>query len=145
MGCILLAEDSAVARKHFKKVLEAAGHKIVSTANGEEALNCARMSPPDAVVTDLEMPVLDGYGLIRGIRELDSDKHRSLPILVLTSHSTREQVVKAIQLGANDFVSKSNLKPSVLVEKISALLDPGATPGSSNLLEGAVASDSDPN
>jgi len=104
---IFLAEDSNVIRKILKTNLESAGYKVKVFENGKLLLNALQNEVPDIIVTDLEMPVVDGTFLIRKVREFDNFKN--IPIIVFSSLASEENEKKVLGIGANDFIGKPDL------------------------------------
>ncbi|MBS1213274.1 MAG: sigma-54-dependent Fis family transcriptional regulator [Proteobacteria bacterium] len=99
---VLIVEDDVSLCEALSDTLELAGFRVGTAANGREALQ--RLSERDArlVVSDVQMPELDGVGLLQRIR---SD-HDDLPVLLMTAYGTIEKAVQAIQLGAADYLVK---------------------------------------
>jgi two-component system chemotaxis response regulator CheY len=85
---IVHADDSASVRRWVAEQLSDPDLKVVSVADGEAALRVLKEAPCDLLLTDLEMPNLDGLGLVAAVRELPM--HRFLPVLVLSSHQPAE-------------------------------------------------------
>src|SRR5258707_12234192 len=80
---ILLADDNLPSRELMREILEASGHLIVEAANGRDALDLIRQNQPELVFLDLQMPVLDGFSVIR---ELQADvRFRRLPVVAVTA------------------------------------------------------------
>ncbi len=100
---ILLADDSADMRDYVKGLL--AHHYVVETAiDGLEALRLARAHPPDLVLTDVMMPNLDGFGLLRELRA--DPKLKLIPIIVISARAGEESRVEGIERGADDYLVK---------------------------------------
>ena len=102
---ILLVEDAKPARMIFRHALEQLDVDVLEAENGEIALALLRDYVPHLVITDLTMPVMDGFQLMERIRSRPEIK--AVPIIVLTSDSSMETREKAIRLGADDFVTKT--------------------------------------
>ncbi len=100
---ILIAEDSALQRKVLHDYLASLGYNILAGENGRQALQLFLTNQPRIVITDLEMPVMDGFELIREIRRQEIHYTH---ITVLSSVERKESVVRAISLGADDYLSK---------------------------------------
>ena len=118
---ILLAEDDASALEGIAVLLERDGRfAVVGRArNGLEALNLAKRVKPDAVVMDIEMPVLDGVEATRQLRERRPD----LPIIAISGHDYEERVLEIRNAGADDYVRKARLAtelPRVLAAVLGA-------------------------
>lgn len=98
---MLLAEDSPTVRALVRAELEDAGYTVVEAADGRVALDLARSSSPSVVLLDVEMPLLDGYGVIAALKA--DPVTRDVPVVFLTGQS---DLVKALDAGAHDFVRK---------------------------------------
>ncbi len=103
---ILLVEDTAVMRKIEKKTLKALGFQAISEAvDGQEAVQVLQADQPvDLVISDWNMPTMDGYELLCWIRS--SARHRDLPFLMATGQGDKAQEKKAVEAGVNAFVAK---------------------------------------
>jgi two-component system KDP operon response regulator KdpE len=100
-GTILVVDDEPEIRKTVAASLQAQGYEVYAAANGEEALNLAAISPPDLVILDLMMPVMDGMETCRRLRAWTD-----VPILVLSARSEEPQKIRALDLGADDYLTK---------------------------------------
>ena len=116
---ILIAEDEPALRENLQWLLELEGYTVQAAANGQEALELALQCPPDLLLTDVMMPVLDGYGLIRALRE--NSALSMLPIIMLTAKADRSDVRMAMNLGADDYLTKP-YKRDELLEAVQARL-----------------------
>ncbi|NLI29457.1 MAG: response regulator, partial [Nitrospiraceae bacterium] len=101
---ILIVDDSLSVRKYVTNFIENRGFKPLAAANGHEALNVLHENKVDLIITDLEMPVMHGYELIRRIRSIEY--LRDIAIIVLTSRGTQKHRQMALDTGANDFLVK---------------------------------------
>lgn len=103
---VLVVDDSAVNRRSISNMLSGAPHMTVvgKAANGEEALRMVRVCEPDVITLDLEMPKMDGFTFLRIVMA-----KTPLPVIVVSSYSQHENVFKALELGALDFVAKPDL------------------------------------
>ena len=118
---ILVAEDSYTVRQLQRSILEAAGYQVVTARDGREAL---RMIGRDAsialVISDLEMPGLDGLGLTRAIR---ADPARAaLPVVIVTSLGSEEDQRKGIEAGADAYMAKHNFDQQALLATVERLV-----------------------
>ena len=100
----LLVDDSAFYRSMIGSYLEAAGYEVVEAVNGEEGLKQLERFEFDTILTDVEMPVMDGFDLIRNIGELDIYRH--IPIVVLSIHAKPAYRERAAELGAAAYLVK---------------------------------------
>jgi CheY-like chemotaxis protein len=118
MSTVLVVDDSAVDRRRAEKLLERGGLLSVKVAaNGREALDMLRDDPAELVVTDMQMPEMDGLQLVEEIRV----KYPSIPVVLMTAHGSEELAVRALQIGAASYVPKRNLALE-LAEIVDSLL-----------------------
>ncbi|MGE4299657.1 MAG: response regulator [Desulfovibrionaceae bacterium] len=103
-GRILIVEDSQTQALRLRLVLEEQGYVVAEAGSGEEALRAIAATPPDAVVTDILMPGVDGYELCRRVRRMPG--LATLPVVLLTALSGPEDVVNGLDCGADAFVTK---------------------------------------
>jgi two-component system chemotaxis response regulator CheY len=101
---ILTVDDSPSVRQMVKLTLSGAGYEVIEAVNGAEGLSKAQASPVDMVVTDLNMPVMNGFELIRALRKLPA--YRGVPILFLTTESDAEKKQEAKAAGATGWITK---------------------------------------
>ncbi|MEO6391695.1 MAG: diguanylate cyclase [Pyrinomonadaceae bacterium] len=102
---ILIAEDNPVARRVLKATLTQWGHEVVSTVDGQAALDVlAATDPPLLAILDWELPKLDGTDICRKVRELGSSTPPYL--ILLTARNSREALVEGLAAGADDFLTK---------------------------------------
>jgi len=100
---ILLADDNADMRDYIARLLRDR-HECEAVSNGEEALALIRERRPDLVLTDVMMPRLDGFGLIRAIRE--DEKLKDLPVIILSARAGEEASIEGLSAGADDYLVK---------------------------------------
>lgn len=119
---ILVADDSATMRMIVQATLTGAGWKVVAAGNGKEALDLAiaQETPVDLVVSDWNMPVMGGLGLITGLRQVE--RYEEVPVLVLTTEDDVESKTAARDLGVCGWLHKP-VDPDLLVEMATELLD----------------------
>ncbi|MBI2266091.1 MAG: response regulator [Armatimonadetes bacterium] len=99
---ILLADDSLLSRERQSQVLAGLGHVVVQARDGGEAVNKYKTDEPDIVITDLDMPNMNGIEAIRMIRRHDPDAS----ILVCTSSTDEEQLSAVFRLGVSEILPK---------------------------------------
>ena len=102
VATILVVEDDDAMRDLLVEELRDAGHRVLSAPGGRLGLDVARAEPPDVVVTDLRMPDLDGFDLIRDLSALPESPH----IVMITAFGSIETAIKAVKLGAYDYITK---------------------------------------
>ena len=98
---ILVVDDEPQMIRALRVGLTAHGFDVTTAVNGEEALDLAATTPPDAVILDLGLPGLDGLEVCRTLREWSP-----APILVLSARAAERQKVAALDLGADDYITK---------------------------------------
>jgi two-component system sensor histidine kinase/response regulator len=116
---ILVVDDNEINQMVAKEILEAAGAKVRLADNGEEALIAINEETPDAVLMDVQMPVMDGLEATTRLRQ-DSRFH-SLPVLAMTAHALVEERERCMRAGMNDHVTKP-IDPDVLVQTVAKYL-----------------------
>jgi two-component system chemotaxis sensor kinase CheA len=117
---ILVAEDSITSRTLLKNILESAGYQVKTAVDGMDALTALRTETFDLVVSDIEMPRMNGFDLVAKIR---SDKNTTdLPVILVTALESREDRERGIDVGANAYIVKRSFDQSNLLEVISKLI-----------------------
>ena len=125
---ILVVDDSITSRTLEQSVLSAAGYGVVTAVDGLEGWRIVERGDVALVVSDVEMPHLDGVGLCERIRS--SERHRSLPVILVTSLDQPEQRARGLEAGADAYVTKSGFDQDILLETIRQLL--GAPDGATS-------------
>ncbi|HEY1727327.1 MAG TPA: response regulator [Candidatus Baltobacteraceae bacterium] len=117
---VLLVEDSITTRTLERSILEAAGYDVATAGDGEEAWSVLQDVPVDLVVTDVDMPRLDGFGLTQRIR---GSQHLSdLPVVLVTARGTDEDKRRGVDAGADAYVTKGNFDQGALLQTLAELL-----------------------
>ena len=116
---ILAVDDSASMRQMVRFTLESAGYKVVQAVDGIEALDFAKHTPVDLVLTDVNMPRMDGITLVRELRGLSS--YKFTPMLVLTTESGSDTKQRGKQAGATGWIVKP-FSPEQLLSTIARVL-----------------------
>lgn len=121
MKKILFIEDEEALQKTFTEALRKEGYETFSALNGEIGLKLAKKEKPDLILLDLILPRLNGFDVLKSIKE---DKEtKSIPIIVLTNLEAVENVEKAIELGAMTYLVKANYGLDEMVEKVKQVLE----------------------
>ena len=102
MSRILVAEDEARIASFIGKGLRAAGHAVTVVADGPSALDEARAGRHDLIVLDIGLPLLDGFAVLRHLRE----GHHQIPVIILTARDSVGDTVAALEGGADDYMAK---------------------------------------
>ena len=116
---ILSVDDSVSIRQTVKLTLSAAGYEVVEASDGAEGLATAKATPVDMVITDLNMPKLDGLALTAELRKLPA--YRGVPIILLTTESTPEMKASGKNAGATGWITKP-FKQDQLVSVVKKVL-----------------------
>lgn len=117
---ILIVDDSPTMRRIIKNTLERLGHKdSVEAGNGKEALQQLKEHPINFIVTDWNMPEMNGLEFVTELRS--TPEYENLPILMITTRGMKDDVLQAVQAGVNNYVVKP-FTPETLEQKISKLL-----------------------
>ncbi|NCA69637.1 MAG: EAL domain-containing response regulator [Sphingobacteriia bacterium] len=119
MARILIVEDSRIQAEMLRRVLVEEGHQINIGRDGAEGLELARASRPDLIISDVTMPVMNGFDLCRGIRA-DPDLD-SVPVILLTAMSGVEDVIEGLNAGADNYVAKP-YDTALLLERVAMAL-----------------------
>ncbi|WFE69897.1 response regulator [Halomonas sp. M1] len=117
---ILVVDDSLNTREIEKDVLEAWGYHVTLAENGRDGLAKALAEPFDAVLTDVEMPIMDGFALTARLRE--NEVYRYRPIIIITSREKESDRRRGIEVGADAYIVKGSFDQNNLVETLQALL-----------------------
>jgi len=120
---VLVVDDSITTRTMEKNILVTRGYRVTTAVSGEEALAKARAERFELVVTDVEMPGIDGLELCRRLRS--SEAHRDIPIIVVSSLAGAEDRRRALQAGAQAYVVKGSFDQEELLGTVRALIGEG--------------------
>jgi two-component system chemotaxis response regulator CheY len=130
MRRIMVVEDSASTRSFIRSALES-GHdpalfEIVEAASGFDALRMLPRGPYDLVITDINMPDINGLELVQFIRK--SDRHRSTALIIISTQSSEKDRARGLLLGADDYLAKP-LQADALIATVDRLLAARPLPG----------------
>ncbi len=103
-ACVLLVEDEEQLRRVMKDLLQREGYRVAEARDGIQALDEVDRFAPDVIILDLNLPGLDGYGVLQQLRSRPAT--RGIPIMVLTAKGDEDNEVRVFELGADDFVTK---------------------------------------
>lgn len=117
---MLVVDDSLPTRTLVRSILETAGYATAVAADGEEALRLLRAEAVGLVVTDVEMPRLDGFGLTAEIRR--DERLRLTPVVLVTSLGAPEDRERGVAAGADAYIVKSGFDQGQLLDTIGRLL-----------------------
>lgn len=116
MASVLVVEDSPIQAKYLEHLLTCCGHRVRLAVNGVEALGALRESVPDLVLTDMQMPEMNGLELVAAART----EFPGLPVILTTGLGSEELAVQALRAGAASYIPKPNLAREVgpLLEEV---------------------------
>ncbi|WP_424102123.1 response regulator [Moorena producens] len=117
---ILLVDDSITVRTQEKRILERAGYEVVTAVDGLDGYNKLNTRHFDAVISDVEMPNLDGFSLTARIRK--HQEYNELPIILVTSLASDEHKIKGAEAGANAYITKGKFNQNFLIETLQRLV-----------------------
>ena len=113
---ILIVDDEARMRRFMRMNLELEGYRVIEAEDGMEAIDRVREDLPALVVMDVMMPQIDGFEALRLIREVSN-----VPVIMLTVRSEEDDVIKGLDLGADDYITKP-FSSRVLASRIRSAL-----------------------
>ena len=123
---VMVVDDTLMVRELQRSILERGGYSVRTASDGAEALAMLTEQPADLVVTDLEMPILDGFELTSSIRA--HPRLANVPVLIVSSHASEEDHQRGLEAGANGYIVKTSFDEAGLLSAVSRLL--GRTGGS---------------
>jgi DNA-binding response OmpR family regulator len=118
-GMILIADDNPEARRMLEVRAKREGHQTILAANGREALEVLARQPVDVVLLDIDMPEVDGYGVLAAIQADQRLAHT--PVLIISGGGDQDDLVRCIEMGAVDYLPKP-FNQAVLRARIGACL-----------------------
>jgi len=138
MGTILIAEDSATHAAQIQALLERDGHTVILTGDGQQAIEALGNDVPDMVITDLNMPHVNGLELVEHIR----DHYSETPVVLMTGEGSEDTAVQALRLGATSYLPKRELAQSLnsTVSEVLELIE--ARRGKDEVMDALVAEES---
>lgn len=117
--CILLIENDAGNRFLAQRILKGAGYRLLSATHGLEGLTVLEHNHVDVIITDLSMPVLDGFEFVERIHHMPEYEHT--PVIALTAHAFAEEQQQALDAGCSTIITKP-YRPKELLQAIELIL-----------------------
>jgi len=117
---ILVVDDSITTRTLEKNILENAGYQVLVCADGQEAWDCIQSESFDAVVSDVDMPRMNGFQLAEHVRE--DDRYKALPFILVTSLESRADKIRGMEVGADAYIVKGTFDQKELLDTIERLI-----------------------
>jgi CheY-like chemotaxis protein len=119
MKTVLVADDKAPGRELLRTILEQSGHTVFEASDGIEALRNAREIVPDLIILDLHMPLLDGFGVLKELKQ--DQRFAATPIIALTASAMQGDRERALSAGFTTYIAKP-ISLSALRSEIQHLL-----------------------
>jgi two-component system cell cycle response regulator DivK len=124
MKTVLIAEDNPINRELLRELLEIRGYMVLEACNGQEALTMVEQAPPDILLLDIGMPLLDGFAVVRKLRE--NPRFTSLPVVAVTAYAMQGDREKIMNSGFDGYLSKPVNSNSLYQEVARLLAHPNA-------------------
>ena len=118
---ILVVEDDPLYGKVYQSKLTKEGYRVTLVNNGKEAVEKAKQEKPDLVLMDIIMPVMDGFEALKAIK--DDNNTKNIKVIMMTNLSQGNDMQKAKELGASEYLVKSDISIIDLVEKVNRLFE----------------------
>ena len=119
---ILAIDDNADIRELIAFILRRENYEVTTASNGMAGLEMIKGAKPDLIILDVVMPEFSGYDVLNAVRSDKSSKVRDIPVLMITSKSSTDDIDQALELGATAYIVKP-FRPAKLVTKVKSLLD----------------------
>jgi len=120
MKKILFIEDESALQKTFGDILKSKGYGVLKALDGESGLRSAQGERPDLILLDLILPKMDGFEVLKELKE--NEETKSIPVIILTNLEETEDIQKALELGATTYLVKSSYTLEEVVNKIEKAL-----------------------
>ena len=120
MSKILVAEDNLPNRELIREILESCGHEVIEAEDGQQALERLKDTKPDLVLLDIQMPVLDGYAVVRHLRQIP--RFAGIKVVALTAYAMQGDRERVLQSGFDGYLTKP-VDIAKLTEEIQEFLD----------------------
>jgi len=117
---ILIIEDDEFFRELISKKLFSRDFSVSSAKDGEDGFKKSKETKPDLILLDLLLPLMDGYEVLLAIK--DNPETQSIPVIILSNLSSKDDIDRAIKLGASDFLIKSQIDLEEIVSKIDSII-----------------------
>ncbi|UTW67664.1 response regulator [bacterium SCSIO 12643] len=120
MSNILVIEDDATVRENLEELLKFKGYTVFSSSDGKEGLDMAFKKEPDLIISDIMMPEMDGYELLKNVRETPA--LTNTPVILLTAKTMTESKIMGLEYGADDYITKP-FNAKELIARIANLIE----------------------
>lgn len=120
MAKIVIVEDDKFLRDLIAQKVLKEGHQVVEAVNGEEGILKIKEEKPDLVLIDLILPGIDGFEVLRQVKENSGTS--AIPVVILSNLGQKDDVERGMKLGAADYLVKAHFTPGEILAKIKAIL-----------------------
>src|SRR3989304_7717333 len=117
---VLIIEDDIALYNMYSTELSLKGYEVLNVSDGSKAFEEAKKEKPDLVLLDVMLPQKNGLAILEELKS--NEDTRDIRVVMLTNYGTDENISKAVELGAEDYIMKYNIVPSELSSKINAIL-----------------------
>jgi CheY-like chemotaxis protein len=117
---ILIVDDTEFYQRAYQNKLLSAGYLTRVANNGVEALKALTVEKPDLILLDLMMPIMDGFKVLQAVRA--NPDLQGVPVIVFSAKGASDEISKALEAGANDFLVKATTTPNKVIERIKETL-----------------------
>ncbi|MBI2158744.1 MAG: response regulator, partial [Candidatus Rokubacteria bacterium] len=117
---ILIVEDSPTQAEHLRLLLDGERYRVEHVPNGREGLERAQAAPPDLIISDVVMPVMDGWEFCRAVKS--SPQLRQIPFVLLTERGTASDIIRGLEHGADNFITKP-FESDYLLERVRRIFE----------------------
>lgn len=118
---LLIIEDDLFLLNMYASKFELEGFEVILAEDGEKGWRTAIKEMPEIILLDIMMPKMNGFEVLEKLKS--DDKVSKIPVILLTNLSQKDEIERAMNLGAADFLIKAHFRPSEVVEKIKKLLN----------------------
>lgn len=120
---VLLVEDDAFLREICSKKLTKEGYTVFEAVDGEQALVGVFEAKPDIILLDIILPAVDGFQILSQIKSSEDEKIKNIPVIMLSNLGQEDDIKKAMDMGANDYLIKAHFTTEEIVGKIKKILN----------------------
>jgi CheY-like chemotaxis protein len=139
---VLIVDDDATLREMYEAYLKAAGFTVVAAQDGKEGLEKAKANKPAIILLDLMMPEMNGIEVLKHLKA--DNELKAIPVIVFTALIQDLEKQQSFDAGAADYVVKTELVPSGMLDKIKALIGKPAAPAATSETSAAPTTDTTP-
>ena len=120
MAKVLIVEDELSLQKAMIEMLDISGYETIGADDGQQGLDLARSEKPDLILLDIIMPKMNGFEVLKILKEDDETKH--IPVIILTNLESSGDVEKALSLGAKTYLVKTNYELEDIIKRVKDAL-----------------------